>query len=136
MKRNIKELLSSAKKALKYSYSPYSGYKVGAAVITGKGNIYSGTNVENASLGLTVCAERNAVFKAVMSGDKTIKSVCIICNRNGFPYPCGACLQVISEFGKDMEIIVADKKLRTKRFKLTELLPKAFSLNKKSDKKE
>jgi len=112
------------------AYAPYSGFKVGAAVLGGSGGIYAGCNVENASYGLTVCAERVAVFNAVSAGEKEIRAVAIA-NTTGKPaFPCGACRQVLAEFAPSdgkMEIhLVSDEGIETHT--LAELLPHAFKV--------
>src|SRR3989339_1165188 len=97
------KLILAAKQAQKMAYCPYSRYPVGAAVLTESGRIYSGCNIENASLGLTCCAERTAIFNAVIHGEKKIKSICLVARS---AKPCGACRQVITEFAlKDSELI-------------------------------
>ncbi len=102
----ITRLIDVAKKAWKNSYSPYSRYPVGASVLCASGKIYSGCNVENVSFGLSMCAERTAIFKAVSSGERRIKAVCIVARA---ATPCGACRQVILEFAdKDCEVICVD----------------------------
>jgi len=87
-----------AKEAYEYSYSPYSQFSVGAAVIGGSGKVYSGTNVENSSFGLTMCAERVAIFSAISAGEEEILSLCIYTPTDKPTRPCGSCLQVLSEF--------------------------------------
>src|SRR5271157_4697941 len=100
-------LIKEARKAMKNSYSPYSRFKVGAALLTDGGEIFSGTNVENCSYGLTICAERLAVYKAVSEGEKKFKAIAIVAGGKSCCYPCGACLQVLSEFVPDMDVILA-----------------------------
>lgn len=120
------ELLKVAKKALGNSYSPYSSVRV-SAVLFGDDGIYTGVNVENASYGLTVCAERVAVFKAVSEGKRNFKKM-LIYSPDVFPYPCGACRQVLSEFfPEDFEVIVTDGRSE-ESFTLGELLPFNFKL--------
>lgn len=125
MKQTYKTLIIAAKKALRNSYAPYSRLKVGAAVLGGSGRIYTGVNVENASYGLTVCAERVALYKAVSEGEKSVKAVAVVSSPGKRIIPCGACLQVIAEFGPGADIIT----LSAKGFspvKLTKFLPRAF----------
>lgn len=99
--RQMRRLEEHAKSALNNSYSPYSKFKVGAAVLSGSGKMYKGSNVENASFGLTICAERAAIFAAINAGETEIKALSL-CSPTGTTIkPCGACLQVISEFVKD-----------------------------------
>jgi len=119
------EWMSMVKEGLKYSYAPYSGVKVSALAITPEGRVYRGVNVENASLGLTVCAERVAIFNAVSNGERRIKTIVITSNLDKPIYPCGACLQVMSEFGVEEVIIVHGNEVI--RHSLKELFPRPFS---------
>lgn len=107
------------------SYSPYSSIKVGAAVEDETGRIFTGCNVENASFGLTVCAERSAIFSMISSGGRKIKRICVASDQ-GF-VPCGACLQVIAEFSEDPEITIINKNGERKSWKFSELYPVKFS---------
>lgn len=100
------ELIQRAQQARAAAYAPYSGYSVGAAVLTSKGNLYSGVNVENASYPLSMCAERVAVFQAVTAGDRDIEAVAVVTENGGSP--CGGCRQVLSEFGLDAELYMVD----------------------------
>ncbi|MBQ3835399.1 MAG: cytidine deaminase [Elusimicrobia bacterium] len=127
-KEIYKQLLEFAKETAKNSYSPYSKFKVGAAVLCEDNKVFCGTNVENASYGLTMCAERAAVFTAISNGCKKIKAVAIY-NKNGNFSPCGACRQVIAEFAKDADIIYNTKNNKIKIIKITKLLPDAFNLD-------
>lgn len=120
-------LLAAARTAARNSYSPYSGFRVGAAVITARGRIYAGANVENASFGLTICAERVAVFKAVTAGDRAIRAVAVWTDTDEPTPPCGACLQVIHEFNPTATVILAGR-ATTRTLRLRELLPAGFSL--------
>ena len=123
------KLIEAAKAAQKNSYSPYSRYPVGAAVLAESGRIYTGCNVENASFGLAICAERVAIFKAVSHGEKRISALCVAAKS---AKPCGACRQVIIEFApKDAEMIYVDWQPLEKKQKITftkagKLLPQAF----------
>jgi cytidine deaminase len=128
---NLEKLLSKAKEASKNSYSPYSNYKVGAALIDNEGNIYKGNNIENASYGLSLCAERVAIANAQSSGCdmKKVTSIAIYADGEEYPLPCGACLQVMREFFDDnLEIIVACHLTEVKFYKLKDLMPIAFKL--------
>jgi cytidine deaminase len=127
---NYQNLISAAKDAREGAYCPYSKFKVGAAVLTGKGNIFTGCNIENASYGLTVCAERVAIFKAVSAGERNIKAIAIVLEAPDFGAPCGACRQVIYEFGKDADVIMATVNGKYEIKKIKDLLPYAFSLDK------
>ena len=119
------KLLDAAIQAAKNSYSPYSGFPVGAAVLTPSGKIYAGTNVENASYGATICAERVAVFKAISEGEDKILALAVYSSAADFAYPCGMCLQVLSEFSEDIPVVIAGNSGQ-KNFKLSELLPHRF----------
>jgi len=100
----IRRLAGAARKASHSAYAPYSKFRVGAAVLTSSGKIHTGCNVENASYGLTCCAERNAIFQAVSAGERTIEEVVIYTPTQEATAPCGACRQVISEFGPDADV--------------------------------
>lgn len=126
----IDGLIAKAKEAREFAYAPYSGFRVGAALLGRSGAIYAGANVENASYGLTVCAERIAVFKAVTSGEMEFDSIAIAGSGKGYIYPCGACLQVLAEFSPQMNVIITDEKNSYKEYNLSALLPQIFSLEK------
>ena len=123
-KEKQKELLSLAEKATENSYSPYSDFPVGACALTKSGKLFTGTNVENASYGLTICAERVAVCKAVTSGHRDIVAVAIF-TKNKSISPCGACRQFIAEFGEDIEIIYK-KGSQFVSESINKLLPNSF----------
>ena len=120
------ELIAVAKKYREFSYSPYSKFKVGAAVLTKQGNVYGGCNIENSSYPVTNCAERTAIFKAVSEGEKEIEAIALIADTEGPCSPCGACRQVMGEF-KIPRIIMANLKGAKKVVTLEEILPFAFS---------
>ncbi len=122
-----KELITSAENAKNKSYSPYSKFRVGAALLTDDGKIYNGANVENASYGLTVCAERTAAFEAVLQGEKKFKAIAIASDSNDYISPCGACRQVLAELcGLDIDVIMMKTGEDYKTVKLKELLPYSF----------
>jgi cytidine deaminase len=121
------ELILKAKEASKKAYAPYSQFHVGAALETKSGKIVTGCNVENASYGLTNCAERTAIFKAVSEGEKDFAAMAIYTDTEQMFTPCGACRQVLAEFSKDMLIIVSNGK-KTVEFTVEELLPHRFEL--------
>jgi cytidine deaminase len=121
-----RELIGKAKRARLKAYAPYSNFKVGAALLTKQGKVYTGANVENASDGLTVCAERAAVLKAVNQGDKDFVKIAVVTDKNPPITPCGACRQVLSEFTRDLKIICANLRGDVKKYTLKELLPEAF----------
>ncbi len=93
-------MINEARKAQQRAYAPYSNFQVGAALLTANGQIYPGANIENVSYGLTVCAERNAVFKAVYEGEREFSAIAVCSSGSGYVYPCGACLQVLAEFSR------------------------------------
>ena len=126
-KQAYKQLLDFAKQAVENSYSPYSKFKVGAAILCEDNKVFCGTNVENASYGLSMCAERVAVFTAVANGCKKIKAVAIY-SKKGDVTPCGACRQVISEFSKTADIVYNTKGDSFKTVKISSLLPKSFDV--------
>lgn len=101
----LKKLKAAAKSAVRQAYAPYSNFPVGAAVLTSSGKMYSGSNVENASYGLSNCAERTAIFSAVAAGAKELKCVAVYTPTKTVTAPCGACRQVIHEFGPDARVI-------------------------------
>ena len=125
----ISQLLQAATKAREAAYASYSGFAVGAAIIVGGGAIFTGCNVENASYGLTVCAERVAISKAVSEGERDIVAVGIVAPGESPAVPCGACLQVMSEFGgPEMIVVCATPDGEHQEYRLGELLPKPFEL--------
>ncbi len=120
------KLIAAAEKAQKNSYSPYSKFAVGCALLGEDRAVYSGTNVENGSYGLTVCAERSAVFAAVSAGCRKFTAAAVVSNSESFPYPCGACLQVLSEFANRLPIVLVNREGLTKETSLEKLLPAPF----------
>lgn len=121
-------LIAAALKARLRSVSPYSRFKVGAALLTTSGKIFSGANVESASYGLTCCAERVALFKALSEGQRHFAAVAVVAQVPGGPMPCGACRQLLAEFAPAAKVWVADSRQpgAIKEFSMAELLPKAF----------
>lgn len=124
MEVNQSELLEAARAARENAYAPYSGFRVGAAALGEDGRVYTGVNVENASYGLTVCAERNAVAAAVAATNRRVRAVAISADRPG-TMPCGACRQVIRELGPDAVVIV-DGEPEPRVYEMGVLLPDAF----------
>lgn len=125
---NYKVLVSKAFEGRKSAYVPYSKFKVGAAVLTEDGTIYTGCNIENASYGATNCAERTAIFKAVSEGHKIIKAIAVVGVENDYTYPCGICRQVIAEFAsEDIKIILGKNEDEYIVKTLDEILPGAFT---------
>lgn len=129
MEIDYKQLMDKAKEASKMSYSPFSRFAVGAALIAKSGKIYSGCNIENSSFGMTNCAERTAIFKAVSEGERKILAIAIYSPNSDNCYPCGACRQVMFEFQGDDEIIVITEDCgRLDARKLSEFLPFGFRI--------
>lgn len=121
-----RRLVAAARRAAAAAYAPYSKFRVGAAVLTPSGQIISGCNVENASYGLTCCAERTAIFKAVAAGERKIVAVAVYTPTRKPTLPCGACRQVIHEFGPAADIVCACQSPERLETTLTQLLPGAF----------
>ena len=124
--KESKLLVQAANQARKNAYAPFSKFEVGAAVLTADGKLFTGCNIENASYGLTICAERVAIFKAVSEGYRKFKALAVV--TSDCSYPCGACLQVMAEFAPNLTVIISNGKSKTKILQLKELLPKAFKL--------
>jgi cytidine deaminase len=122
---NRADLIAQALKVRQRAYAPYSHYKVGAALLGKSGKVYLGCNVENAAYGLTCCAERNAIFKAVSEGEIEFEAMAVATRNGGSP--CGACRQVLSEFAPDLTIYIANKAGRVKTTSIKKLLPGAFA---------
>lgn len=128
MSKSPEQLLELARNASEYAYAPYSKFKVGACVLYDDGSVYTGCNVENASYGLSLCAERSAISAAVADGKhKGLVSVAIYSPNTELCFPCGACRQWIAEFAKDTTIILQTTK-GYKEFSIQELLPHSFNL--------
>ena len=121
------KLIEAAVKAREKAYAPYSNFHVGCALLA-DGKIFTGFNIENASYSLTICAERVAAIKAITEGSKNFDKIAIATEKENFIVPCGACLQFLTEFTNDMEIILIDNKGDTQVTTLKALLPSPFSL--------
>ncbi|QRN86467.1 cytidine deaminase [Clostridia bacterium] len=133
MTREIeKMLLLKAKDTLKYAYAKYSKVRVAAALLAEDGSVYTGVNVENASFGLTVCAERNAIFNAVGEGRQNFKAMAIVSDSEYINSPCGSCRQVMTEFSPEMEIVL-DSPAGLFRYTAAQLLPGAFSMKEREE---
>ena len=128
MRLSAEELIKRAEAAKEKAYAPYSNFKVGAAVLTEDGGCYTGCNVENASFGLTCCAERVAVYAAVAGGQRRLQAIAISSDAAEFITPCGACRQVLVEFNPGLKVIMANNKGEYRESTAAELLPAAFSL--------
>lgn len=122
---DVKELINRALEAQKMAYVPYSGFRVGAALLTEDNKIYSGCNIEISSYSPTICAERTAIFKAVSEGHRKIKAIAVVGDSN-YTFPCGVCRQVLREFGKNANIIIANSLDDYKIFTLDDILPYSF----------
>lgn len=119
-------LVMAARAAQQFAYCPYSKYRVGAALETTDGEIFTGCNVESASYGLTVCAERSAVFTAVGAGKRSFKRIVVASDSSPPAPPCGACRQVLAEFGSELEVESVGP-TESKRWQIRDLLPDAFT---------
>lgn len=122
------KLIQKSIEAQKNSFSPYSKVRVGAAILTENNRIFTGCNIENASFGATICAERTAIFKAISEGEKEFKEIAITSNLNDFIYPCGICRQVLSEFAPNIKVILRNNNNEIIEKSMEELLPNAFKL--------
>jgi cytidine deaminase len=123
---NKEKLIQLATEAREYAYVPYSRFPVGAALVCKNGKVYTGCNVENASYGLAVCAERNAIFKAVSEGERDFSVLAVIADTEGPCTPCGACRQVIREFGLEIKVVCANLSGQVKETTIAQLLPDSF----------
>ena len=121
-----KELVEAAREVREKAYAPYSNFKVGAAIRTKEGKIYTGCNVESASYGLTVCAERVAIWKAVSEGEKEFVEIAVVADTHELTPPCGVCRQIVWEFCHDIPVILANLRGDTEIVQMSELLPRAF----------
>lgn len=129
-----RRLIDAAIATASNAYAPYSKFHVGAALLTTDGDIITGCNVENASYGLTICAERNAIFAAVARNTRTFRAVAVVADGDVMPYPCGACRQVLSEFcSPDTPVYIASirKPAEIKSLTMADLLPHAFTFENK-----
>jgi cytidine deaminase len=120
------KLVEHAASAREAAYAPYSNFKVGAAVLTANGQIFTGCNIENASFGATMCAERVAIFAAVAAGQRQLQALAVIADTPQPVIPCGLCLQVLAEFSRQCRIITANLVEEYRLFKLEQLLPQVF----------
>lgn len=126
MQENEKKLIEAATGVRENAYAPYSNFKVGAAVEADDDNIYIGCNVESASYGLTVCAERVAIWKGISRGEKRFKRIAVVVDTEELTPPCGVCRQIIWEFCGDVPVILANLHGKTETVMMSELLPRAF----------
>jgi cytidine deaminase len=119
-------LVAAARRARRHAVAPYSGFKVGAALETAEGQVITGCNIENATYGLTMCAERVAMFTALAAGHRRFRRVAIVADTRDPTPPCGACRQILWEFGGELEVILANLRRETGRHRLSDLLPLPF----------
>ena len=119
-------LIAAAKDARLNAHAPYSNFRVGAALRAASGRIFGGCNVENATYGLTVCAERVAIFKAISEGERGFDAIAVVTDADSLTPPCGACRQLIWEFCGDVPVVLANLKGKTETMQMRELFPKPF----------
>jgi cytidine deaminase len=126
MNQDLESLIEKTIKAFENAYAPFSKFRVGATVVTKSGKIYTGCNIESASYGLTVCAERVAIWKAVSEGEREFAMVCVVADTEELTPPCGVCRQIIWEFCEDIPIVFANLKGKYEVLQMKDLLPRAF----------
>ncbi len=119
-------LIATARAARENAHAPYSNFRVGAALRAKSGRVFGGCNVENATYGLTVCAERVAIWKAISEGERGFDAIAVVTDTDGLTPPCGACRQLIWEFCGDAEVVMANLKGKVQVYKMRELLPSPF----------
>jgi cytidine deaminase len=119
-------LIEAAKRAREHAHAKFSNFKVGAALRAASGRIYGGCNVENATYGLTVCAERVAIFKAISEGERKFNAIAVVTDTDALTPPCGACRQLIWEFCGDVPVIMSNLKGKTETIRMSQLFPKPF----------
>ena len=122
------ELIESAREAREQAFAPYSNFRVGAAVRTRSGKIFTGCNIESASYGLTICAERVAIWKAVSEGEKEFECIAVVADTQELTPPCGACRQILWEFCGDVPVTFANLKGDAETLQMKDLLPQAFDM--------
>jgi cytidine deaminase len=123
---DLTELTKLARAARKNAFAPYSKFRVGAALLLADGSIVTGCNIENATYGLTLCAERVAIFKAMSEGERHFAALAVVADSPRVPAPCGACRQIIWEFCGDLWVRLSDLKGRSRQLRMSELLPHPF----------
>jgi len=123
-------LVAAALEARSQAVAPYSGFRVGAALLSTSGEIFTGANVESASFGLTCCAERVALFHALSQGARSFRAIAVVAEADDGPMPCGACRQLLAEYAPNVRILICDSRKpdRIRRFRISQLLPKPFVL--------
>ena len=128
MSGDLQSLIEAAKEARLHSVAPFSDFRVGAAVRTANGRVYTGCNVESASYGLTVCAERVAIWKGLSEGEREFTELAVVADTETLTPPCGTCRQIIWEFAREATIVFANLAGKSETFKMAELLPRAFDV--------
>ncbi|MGB7023390.1 MAG: cytidine deaminase [Candidatus Acidiferrales bacterium] len=123
------KLIAAARQAREHAHAPFSEFRVGAAVRTKSGRTFGGCNVENASYGLTICAERVAIFKAISEGEREFDAIAVVTDADALTPPCGACRQIIWEFCGDVPVILANLEGKVERESSAKLLPRPFDLS-------
>ena len=126
MSDNFESLIEAAKRARLQSVAPFSNFLVGAAVKAGSGKVYTGCNIESASYGLTVCAERVAIWKGLSEGERQFTEIAVVADTENLTPPCGTCRQIIWEFARNATIVFANLNGQTEEFHIADLLPRAF----------
>ncbi len=126
MTQDLESLIEQTIKAFENAYAPFSKFRVGATVVTKSGKIYTGCNIESASYGLTVCAERVAIWKAVSEGEREFAMVCVVADTEELTPPCGVCRQIIWEFCEDVPVVFANLHGKYEVLQMKDLLPRAF----------
>ena len=126
MSEDIESLIETAKRARLQSVAPFSNFQVGAAVKTADGKVYTGCNIESASYGLTVCAERVAIWKALSEGEREFTDLAVVADTETLTPPCGTCRQIIWEFARGARIVFANLEGKSEEFQIADLLPRAF----------
>jgi cytidine deaminase len=119
-------LIAAARAAREHAHAPYSNFRVGAAIRAKSGRVFTGCNVENATYGLTLCAERVAVFKAISEGERGFVAVAVVADTDSLTPPCGACRQILWEFCGDAEVVLANLNGKIERYRMSVLFPKPF----------
>lgn len=127
MRNRNAQLVTAARLARRHAHAPYSRFRVGAALLARSGTVYTGCNVESSSYGLTICAERTAIFKAISEGEHAFDAIAVVANTREFTPPCGACRQVLLDLAGNIDVIMTSARGVTSVVKLKELLPRAFS---------
>jgi cytidine deaminase len=130
-----KNLILKAKKAMRSAYAPYSNFKVGAAILSREGKVFSGANLENSSFGITVCAERVALYKALSSGEKDFIKIAIASSAEKPITPCGLCRQALFEFSPGLKVVCSNLTGKIKKYTLKQLLPYPFKYEKRKRKR-